>query len=174
MVKILLAIVVVAVAGVLVAAAAKPDTFRVQRSILVTAQPDQVFPLIADLHRFTTWSPYEQKDPAMERRFSGPEAGPGAQYAWKGNREIGEGSMEILSTSPNLVGMRLDFVKPFEAHNQVEFTLTPVTGGTQVTWALHGPHPLVARIMSLFFDMDRMVGADFEAGLANLKAAVGG
>lgn len=175
MLKIIGLVVLVAVAGVLIAAAMKPDTFRVQRSIKVKAPPSSIYPLVNDLHRFSTWSPYEKKDPAMQRTYSGPEAGTGARYAWNGNKEIGEGSMEILGGVPDSqVAMRLDFVKPFEAHNLVDFTFVPVADGTEVTWALHGPHPFMARIMSVFFDMDRMVGTDFEVGLANLKAAVDG
>lgn len=128
--------------------------------------------MIDDLHAWTTWSPYEKKDPAMKRSFGSTTQGRGATYAWDGNQEIGQGSMEITESTPSSrIAMKLDFVEPFEAHNQVEFTLVPNGDSTTVTWVLFGPSPFLSKLMGLFFDMDRMVGSDFEVGLASLKSA---
>ena len=168
--------VVVLLVGLLVAllgiAATRPDTFRVERTTSINAPPGRVFALINDLRRWSAWSPYERKDPAMKRTYSGAASGPGAAYAWEGNREIGQGRMEITEASPpSRVALKLDFVKPFEAHNVVEFTLEARGDATNVTWALHGPASYMSKVMSVFFSVERMVGNDFESGLANLKAA---
>jgi len=172
MLKTLALVVVVLVAAVLLFAATRPDSFRVQRSLAIQAPAAKIYPLINDLHAFQTWSPYEKKDPAMKRTYTGPASGPGAAYAWDGNKEIGIGSMQITeAVEPQRVTMKLDFLKPFEAHNLVDFTLAPKDGGaTEVTWALHGPSPFVSKLMGLVFDIDKMVGRDFEDGLASLKA----
>jgi carbon monoxide dehydrogenase subunit G len=170
MLKIIALVVVVLVAAVLIYAATKPDTFRVQRSASIKAPPEKIFPLINDLHSWGAWSPYEKKDPAMKKTYSGAANGLGAVYEWEGNKDIGKGRMEIAESSPpSRVMMKLDFVKPFEAHNIVEFTLEPNGDSTDVTWAIHGPSPYMSKVMCLFFDMDSMVGKDFETGLANLK-----
>lgn len=172
MLKTLALAVVVLIAAVLLFAATRPDSFRVQRSLSIAAPPAKIFPLINDLHAFQTWSPYEKKDPAMKRTHSGPASGPGASYAWEGNKEIGIGNMQITeAVAPDRVTMKLDFLQPFEAHNIVDFTLVPNGyGSTEVTWALHGPSPFVSKLMGLVFDMDKMVGRDFDEGLASLKA----
>jgi carbon monoxide dehydrogenase subunit G len=162
---------VVLLAALLVYAGTKPDVFRVQRVANIKAPPEKIFPFINDLHRFGAWSPYEKKDPAMKRSFSGPESGKGAVYEWDGDKNVGKGRMEISDTSPpSKVTIRLDFLRPFEAHNMVEFTLAAKGDYTDVTWAMQGPTPYLAKIMHVFFDMDSMVGKDFEAGLANLKS----
>ena len=169
--KIAAVIVVLAIAGVLGFAALQPDSFSVRRAASIQAPPEKIFPLINDFARWSAWSPYEKKDPAMKRSFSGPTAGKGAVYAWEGNGEVGKGRMEIADAeAPSRVTLKLDFVKPFEAHNRVDFTLEPKGGATEVTWAMNGPLPFVSKVITLFVDMDRMVGGDFEAGLANLKA----
>jgi hypothetical protein len=158
------------VGALLAFAATKPDHFRIQRSATLKAPPEKIFPLINDFSRWGAWSPYE-KDPAMKRSFSGPAAGPGAVYAWEGNKDVGQGRMEITqAAAPTLVALKLDFEKPFEAHNRVDFTLKPHGEATEVTWAMQGPMPYLSKVMTVFFDMDRMVGQDFEAGLASLKA----
>jgi len=163
--------IVLLVGGLLAFAATKPDHFRIQRSATLKAAPERIFPLINDFGRWGAWSPYEKKDPAMKRTFSGPAAGPGAIYAWDGNKDVGQGRMEITqAAAPTLVALKLDFVKPFEAHNRVDFTLKPKGDATEVTWAMHGPMPFLSKVMTVFFDMDQMVGKDFEAGLASLKA----
>jgi len=171
MIKAIAIIVVVLLAGVLIFAATKPDTFRVQRAISIKAPPEKIFPFLNDLHHFGAWSPYEKKDPAMKRIFSGPASGKGAVYEWDGDKNVGKGRMEISDTAPpSNVTIKLDFVKPFEAHNIVVFTLEPKGDSTGVTWAMQGPVPYVAKIVHVFLDMDSMVGKDFESGLANLKA----
>ncbi|MDE2600483.1 MAG: SRPBCC family protein [Rhodocyclaceae bacterium] len=158
------------IVGLLIAAAMKPDEFRVKRSIRIQAPPERVFPLLNDLHAFTAWSPYEKLDPAMQRTYSGAASGKGAVYAWSGNDKVGVGRMEIVNvTPPESVLIQLDFKEPFEAHNTAAFTLKPEGDGTTVTWAMLGPAPFVSKLMSLFFSMDAMIGKDFEAGLANLK-----
>lgn len=163
-------LVVLPVAAVLAVAASKPDTFRVQRTASIKAPPEKIFPLINDFDHWGAWSPYEKKDPAMKRTRSGAANGKGAVYAWDGDKNVGSGRMEIADTSPpTKVRLKLDFAKPFEAHNVVEFTLEPRGDATSVTWAMHGPVPYVAKIVHVFFNMDSMVGKDFEAGLANLK-----
>jgi hypothetical protein len=165
-------VVIVLVAAVLALAATKPDTFRVERSVSIDAPPEKIFPLIDDLHNWTVWSPWEKKDPAMKRTYSGAARGKGAAYAWEGNKDVGMGRMEIAESSPtSKVTVNLDFVKPFEAHNVVDFTLEPKGGTSSVTWAMHGPSPFFSKVLHVFLSMDRMVGKDFEAGLANLKAA---
>jgi uncharacterized protein YndB with AHSA1/START domain len=173
MLKTVAIVVVVLILGVLGFAATRPDSFSVQRSATVKAPPDKVFPLLEDLHRWAEWSPWEKKDPAMKRTFSGPASGVGAAYAWDGNKEVGQGRMEITgSQAPAAVTIKLDFIKPFEGHNVVEFRLAPQGDSTQVVWTMNGPAPFITKLMSTFFDMDKMIGKDFEAGLTNLKAVV--
>ncbi|CAN5913480.1 K(+)-transporting ATPase subunit F [soil metagenome] len=163
---------VVIIIGILIYASTQPDSFRVQRSVTIKASPDRIFPLINDLKPWAAWSPYEQKDPAMKRSFGPITAGKGATYAWEGNRNVGQGSMEILESAPQRVLIKLDFLKPFEAHNTAEFTLAPKGDTTDVTWAIYGPMPFMSKVMCTFISMDKMIGKDFEQGLASLKAAV--
>ena|SRR5438309_10004986 len=171
MFKIIAIVVVALIVALLVYAATKPDTFRVQRSASIKAPPEKIFALINDLHSWGAWSPWEKKDPAMKRTYSGAANGRGAVYEWEGNREVGKGRMEIAESSPpSKVTIKLDFIKPFEAHNTVEFTLEPKGDSTNVTWAMQGHTPYFAKVIHVFFDMDSMVGKDFETGLANLKA----
>lgn len=170
MLKWIAVVVVLAVIVVLVLAASRPDSFRVERTARIQAPPEKVFAFIEDFHRWPQWSPFEKLDPDMQRNFSGAEKGRGAVYAWAGNSKAGEGRMEIIESTPaSRVTIALDFFKPFKASNTAEFTLLPRDGGTDVTWAMYGPTPFVAKIMHLFFSMDSMVGKDFEAGLATLK-----
>lgn len=153
-------------------AATRPDTFRVERSTSINAPPEKIFPLINDLNRWGAWSPFEKKDPAMKRTLSGAPNGKGAVYAWEGNKEIGKGRMEITeSDPPSRVTMKLDFVEPFEAHNVVDFTLARQGDSTIVTWAIHGPSPFISKVIGIFCNMDKMIGKDFENGLASLKSA---
>ena len=159
-----------AIAIVLILAATKPDTFSVQRAAVVKAAPEKMFPLISDFHQWGSWSPYEHKDPAMKRTFSGAASGKGAVYGWDGNRNVGSGRMEILDASaPSKIVIKLDFFTPFEGHNTAEFTMLPQGDATNLTWLMHGPAPFVGKIMHVFINMDRMIGKDFEIGLANLK-----
>jgi uncharacterized protein YndB with AHSA1/START domain len=161
---------VAALAVMLIYAATRPDSFRVERSTLIQAPPEKIHPLIADLKAFNRWNPYEKKDPAIKGQYSAITAGPGARYGWE-SQEVGVGSMEIIEvTAPGRVAMKLDFVKPFEAHNHVEFTLRPEGGATRVSWALNGPSPYLSKLIGVFINIDSMVGKDFEDGLAHLKA----
>lgn len=161
------------VLGVLVYAAFQPNRFAVERSIEIQAPPEKVYVWIEDFHRWQAWSPWEKLDPAMRRTFSGPDQGVGATYAWAGDQKVGEGRMEILeATAPQRVLIKLDFLSPFEAHNQAEFTLSAAGETTTVRWVMSGPSPYMTKLMGVFFSMDSMVGKDFEAGLASLKARV--
>lgn len=173
MLKIIGVVIVLLIAGVLLHAANKPDTFRVERSARIQAPPEKIFALINDLRAFNTWNPFEKKDPNLKGHYAGPPSGKGAGYAFDGNKDVGKGSIEILeSSSPSRVTMRLSMVEPFRVQNIVDFTLVPNGGATKVTWAMQGPAPYLAKIIHVFIDMDRMVGRDFEAGLASLKALV--
>jgi uncharacterized protein YndB with AHSA1/START domain len=160
----------IAVAVVLILAATKPDTFSVRRAATVRAPPERIFPLINDFHQWGSWSPWEHKDPAMKRTYSGADSGKGAVYAWDGNKNVGSGRMEILEASPpSKIVIKLDFFAPFEAHNTAEFTMLPQGDATNLTWVMHGPLVFMAKVMHVFINMDKMIGKDFEAGLANLK-----
>ncbi len=170
MIKTISLVVGVLIAAVLIFAATRPDTFRVQRAASIKAPPEKIAAVLSDFRGWEAWSPWEKMDPAMKRSYSGAPKGKGAVYAWQGNSEVGQGRMEITEAAPSRVALNLDFVKPFEVHNKVEFTLTPKGDATEVTWSMVGPVPYVAKIVHLFVDMDRMVGGQFEAGLANLKA----
>src|SRR6266705_5511157 len=169
-IAIIAVVLAVAIAILLILAATKPDTFTVRRATTVKAPPEKIFPLINDFHQWGTWSPYETKDPAMKRSYGGAASGKGAVYAWEGNNNVGCGRMEILDASaPSKIVIKLDFFTPFEAHNTAEFTMLPQGDATNVTWLMHGPLPFMGKIMHVFINMDRMVGKDFEIGLANLK-----
>ncbi len=164
-------VVVVIVAGLLVYATTKPDSFAVKRTTAIKAPADRIFALINDLHGWSAWSPYEKKDPGMKRSFSGANQGKGAVYEWDGNKNVGSGRMEIVEANPpRKIVIKLDFLKPFEGHNTAEFTLDPQGDSTSVTWAMHGPSTYIFKVMGIFMNMDRMIGDDFAAGLANLKA----
>ncbi len=163
---------IVLIGAVLGYAAMRPDSFRIERSATIQAPPEKVFALVNDLHAWTGWSPWENLDPSLKRRYEGAASGTGAVYGWEGNSKVGTGRMEIVaSTPPQAIRIKLDFLKPFEAHNIAEFTFARVTGGVAVNWAMHGPSPFVSKLMGLAFNMDRMVGGQFAQGLANLKAA---
>jgi hypothetical protein len=164
-------VVVVAIAGILLYAATKPDSFRVQRVVLINAPSDKVFPLINDIKAWTAWSPYEKKDPAMKRTYGAVTAGKGATYAWEGDKNVGQGSIEMIESGPRKIVIKLDFLKPFEAHNMGEFLLEPKGDSTSVTWATYGPSPYMSKVIGTFINIDDMIGRDFEKGLADLKAA---
>ena len=169
-IAIIAVVLAIAIAIVVVLAATKPDTFSVRRAATIKAPPEKIFPAISDFHQWTSWSPWEHRDPAMKRTYSGADSGKGAVYAWDGNKNVGSGRMEILDVSvPSKVVIKLDFLKPFEAHNTAEFTMLPQGDATNLTWAMHGPLVFMAKVMHVFINMDKMIGKDFEAGLANLK-----
>lgn len=173
-IAIIAVVLAIAIAVVLILAATKPTRFSVLRATSVKAPPEKIFPLINDFHQWGTWSPYENKDPAMKRSYSGAASGKGAVYAWDGNKNVGSGRMEILDASmPSKIVIKLDFFTPFEGHNTAEFTMLPQGDATNlttdVTWLMHGPAPFMSKVMQVFMNIDNMIGKDFEVGLANLK-----
>jgi Polyketide cyclase / dehydrase and lipid transport len=170
-ISIIVAVVAVVIATALIFAATKPNTFGVQRSTDIQASPERIFALVNDLPSHGAWSPWEKKDPAMKRTYSGPASGKGAVYEWDGNKNIGKGRMEITESSPSSrVVFKLDFFAPFEAHNVAEIALDARGNSTNVTWAIYGPNRYLSKVMSLFFSIDKMIGREFETGLANLKS----
>lgn len=170
MFKTIALVVVAALAALLVYAATRPDSFRVERSVTIQAPPEKIFALIQDLKAFNTWNPYNKKDPAIKGEYSTTTTGPGARYAWE-SQEVGVGSMEITEVvAPSRLAMKLDFVKPMTAHNQAVFLLKPQGTATQVSWAMEGPSPYISKLMGVVFNLDKMIGTDFENGLADLKA----
>ncbi len=170
MLKIILLVVVVIVIAVLLFAFTRPDTFRVERRISIKTPPENAFALVNNFHQWKLWSPWEKMDPAMERKFSGTPEGVGTIYEWKGNKKVGRGGMEIIESIPaKKILIKLDFFEPFEAHNKTEFIFNPQGENTEIVWAMSGDNNFIGKLMSLFMDMDKMIGKDFEAGLLNLK-----
>lgn len=158
------------VGAILVAAATRPDHFRVQRSASVKAPADKIFPHINDLQAFNRWNPFNKKDPNIKGSYSGAASGTGAAYTFEGNKEVGRGRIEITDSRPaSEVRMNLHMLAPMEGRNVVEFTLHPKGDSTSVTWAIQGPMPYLSKVFSLFCDMDAMIGKEFENGLAELK-----
>lgn len=168
---IILGIIVLAVIAIVAIAATKPNNFVVQRTTDVAAAPETVFALIDDFHKWRDWSPWEGLDPDLKRKMSGAQSGRGAVYEWDGNKKVGSGRMEIVeAAAPNKVVIKLDFLRPFEAHNMAEFTIVPQGQTTRVNWAMRGPSPFMTKVMQTVMNFDKMIGKDFERGLANLKA----
>jgi hypothetical protein len=163
-------LIVIALVAILVVASTKPDTFRVERAAVIKAPPEAIFALINDFQQWRSWSPWETRDPALKRTYSGATSGKGAIYAWEGNRNVGSGRMEIMeSAAPSKIVIKLDFIRPFEGHNTAEFTLTPGQNSTVVNWVMVGPSIFFSKVMQVFVNFDRMIGKDFETGLANLN-----
>ena len=160
----------VALVGVLAFAATRPDQFRIERSARIQAPPDRVFALIADFEQFNRWNPWLKKDPQTVGRYSAAHSGVGASYAWD-SVKIGSGRMTVTeSVAPTRWVARLEFMRPFEATNTAEFSIAADGDGCRVTWAMFGPSNFASKLMQVFFSMDKMVGPDFEDGLAGLKA----
>ena len=170
MIKTIALSIVVLLAALLIYAATKPDSFRIERRAAINAPPGKIFALINDFHQWESWSPWEKIDPALKRTYSGAASGKGAVYEWNGNKDIGQGRMEIVESSPSSkIVLNLDFVTPFEAHNFVEFSLSAEGDSTTVTQAMYGPSPYISKLMTIFFSMEKMVGDKYEEGLDNLK-----
>lgn len=169
MIKIIVLVLVALVAAVLLFALTRPNALHVERTTSIKAPPERILPLISDFHSWSSWSPYEKRDPALQRTFSGAPNGKGAVYEWTGNSDVGQGRMEILDTTPSQVRIKLDFIKPFEGHNITLFTTKPGSDGTTLTWTMDGPTPYMGKVMGIFINMDTMIGTDFATGLANLK-----
>ena len=168
----ILLLIVAVVLCVLVLAASKPDTYTIERSATIAAAPEQVFPFVNDFHQWTQWSPWEHLDPNLKRSYDGPASGQGAIYSWTGNDKVGEGKMTITESMPaSKVGIQLEFIKPFASTNQTTFDFVPSGAGTQVVWKMSGNNNYMSKVMTVFMNMDQMVGKDFEQGLANLGAA---
>lgn len=150
----------------------RPDTYEVQRSSTLPVQPEVAFALVNDFHRWNEWSPWDKLDPNMKTTHSGPDMGTGAVYAWTGNDDVGEGQMTILENKPGeLVRIKLEFMKPMQSASITTFTFKPAAGGTEVVWSMKGDHNFMSKAMCLVMDMDKMIGPDFEKGLASLKTA---
>ena len=171
MIKTIAIVLALLIAAILIYAAIKPDSFRIERSTTIKAPPEKVFALINDFKQWEGWSPWEKIDPALKRTYSGAASGVGAIYEWSGNKDIGQGRMEIVESTPSSkVSLKLDFVTPFEAHNRVDFTLAQQGDTTTITQAMYGPSPYMSKLMTIFFSMEKMVGEKYEKGLANLKS----
>jgi hypothetical protein len=147
------------------------DTYKVVRSTTINASPSRAYDQIADFHNWTKWSPWEGIDPQLRRTYSGAESGTGAVYSWSGNRKAGQGRMEITeATEPSSLRIDLRFEKPWKAHNDTLFTIEPEGSGSRVTWSITGKKTLMTKVMGIFKSMDKLLGPDFEKGLARLKA----
>ena len=163
-------VIAIVVIGVLAYAATLPNAFRVERSISIKAPPEKIFPLINELKTMNEWNPFAKQDPSMKITYSGPASGKGAAHAWTSDK-AGEGRLEITDTAPpSRVNMRLDMIKPMEGHNAIVFALQPQSGGTNVSWAMSGEYNFITKVVGLLFNMDRMIGGEFDKGLADLKA----
>lgn len=158
--------------GLFIAASQKPDTVHYERSTVINAPPDRILPHISDFRKWAAWSPWDKMDPAMKRSYSGAESGVGARYAWVGNKKVGEGNMLINEVSTQGVKLDLNFLKPWKAECKVQLAFTPSGNGTQVRWIMDGPNSFMGKLFSLFVNMDKMIGKDFETGLSGLKAVV--
>ena len=170
MIKIVAILFAILVAAILVYAATRPDSFRIERSATIKAAPEKVFPLINDFHQWEAWSPWEKIDPGLKRTYEGAASGKGAVYTWSGDKNVGAGRMEIVETVPSSKLMiKLDFSAPFKSNNMVEFKLESQGESTRVTQAMFGPSPFISKLMGLVFNMDKMVGDKYEEGFASIK-----
>ncbi|MBP6002154.1 MAG: SRPBCC family protein [Pyrinomonadaceae bacterium] len=169
----ILAAIVIAIAVICIAAAMQPADFKITRSVTINASADRVFEQVNDFHKWDAWSPWAKLDPAMKTTYSGPSAGVGSSYAWAGNSDVGEGKMTILeSRPPEHIRIELEFISPFAAKNMTDFSFKPDGDKTHVTWSMVGTNNFVAKMFGLFINMDKLVGGDFEKGLAQMKTAV--
>jgi carbon monoxide dehydrogenase subunit G len=163
-------VVVLVIIAALAVIAARPREFRIERSAQIDAPREVTFSIINDLRQWGQWSPYEKRDPNMQKTYEGPSSGPGSIYNWQGNNEVGAGRLTIVASKPaEVVTMKLEFSRPFKATNEVNFKLAPSGGGTRVSWIMDGKYNFLMKAMSLCMNMDKMVGTDFEQGLANLN-----
>ena len=171
MLKIIVISIIVIISAILIYAATKPDTFRVERSATIKASPEKLFPFINDFHNWPSWSAWDKKDPAMKTAYSGATSDKGAVYEWNGNRNVGSGKLEIIeSIASSRVLVKLDFITPFEGHNKATFTLNPVAEGTKIVWVMDGPMAFIPKVFSIFASMDKMIGKDFEDSLEGLRS----
>ena len=167
----ILIVIAMVVALLVVLIAMRPADFSISRSTTISASPQAVFPQVNDFHNWEAWSPWAKIDPEMKMTFAGPAAGAGAVYTWTGNSKVGEGRMTIVESHPSdLVRIKLEFLKPFAATNATEFTFQPQGSQTAVTWSMSGKRNFMTKAMGLVMSMDKMLGGQFEKGLAQLKA----
>ena len=164
-------VVLILIAAILVLAATQPPTFRVERQVSITATPEKIMGFVADFRQWEVWSPWEKLDPAMKRTFSGAANGKGAVYEWSGNGDVGSGRMEIAAATPASTTIDLLFMSPMESRNTMTFALAPQGASTSVLWSMEGPMSFISKVMCVFVSMDKMIGKDFEKGLADLKVA---
>lgn len=169
----ILVVVAVLVVGAAVFVMRQPDDFRVIRSATIAAPPTAVFGYVNDLHQFQIWSPWAKLDPAAKTTFEGPPAGTGAAFTWSGNNQVGEGRMTVVESRPGeLVRFELEFLRPFAATNTADFTFAADGQRTIVTWSMSGKNTLISKVMGLVMNCDKMVGGQFETGLANLRSLI--
>lgn len=170
MIKKLAIALVVGVAGLLAYASTMPDSFRVSRTVSINAPAKKVWPFVNDVKLQNEWSPWDDKDPQLKKEYAGPSAGKGAVYTWDGNKDVGRGRLEIVdSLEPKLVVMDLQFEAPMKARDTAKLELAEKGKATDVTWSIEGPMPFASKVMCVFMDMDKMIGAEFEKGLGELK-----
>ncbi len=162
----------IAIGGVLIRAATLPTSFQISRSVILSAPPEKVYPMIANLRHWNGWNPFAKSDPQAQITYSGPEEGVGAHYSWTSAGPSGVGNMTVTGTMPQAIHMDLNFEKPFAAQNKVVFGVVPQDTGTKVSWTMSGASPFMNRIFSVFMNPDTFVGREFEKGLADLKAQV--
>lgn len=175
MLKKILIVAVVALAAFAIYVNSRPADFTVTRSASINASPAKVHGIVNNMRRWNEWSPWAKRDPKMKTTYEGPESGVGAAQGWEGNKEVGSGKMTLTKSVPaQLVAFKLEFFKPFKGENQVEFSFKPEGKGTQVVWTMTGKYNFISKAICLFMDMDRMIGGDFEAGLAGLKGLAEG
>jgi len=163
----------VIVVVLVIVVAMQPSDLSVARTLTMSASPAEAFAQVNDFRKWQAWSPYDKRDPTMQRTYEGPPAGVGASYAWNGNGEVGEGRSTIVEVRENeLIQIKLEFKRPFAGINTAEFTFEPQGGQTAVTWSLIGKKNFMSKAVGLVMNMDNMIGGDFEQGLANIKAIV--
>ena len=171
--KIFLIVIVVVVLAFVVVVALRPADFRVTRSAIIAAPPDAVFAQVNNLHNWTEWSPWAKLDPDVKNTFEGPASGVGATFAWAGNNRVGEGRMAITESKPNeSIQMKLEFLKPIQAVNIMEFTLKPDGDRTVVTWSMFGKNNFMSKAVSLFMNYDQLIGEQFQKGMTNLNSVL--
>ncbi len=170
-----LAGIALAIVAFCVVVAIQPEDFKIERSATINAAPDKVFEQVNDFHKWEAWSPWAKLDPAMKTAYAGPASGVGSSYSWVGNNDVGEGKMTVTQSHPNEhIAIELEFIKPFAAKNLTEFVLKPEGSATKVTWTMAGKNNFVMKAFSLVMNMDKLVGADFEKGLEQMKNVVEG
>lgn len=161
------------IAVFLVFVALQPSAFHVTRTTMISAPASAAFALVNDFHEWEKWSPYEKLDPTMKKTFAGGQTGIGAVYTWSGNANVGDGRTTITESCPSeLIRIKLEMMRPFAGTNDVEFSFMPDGKQTAVTWSISGNYSFVPKAFGLFMNMDKMMGVQFETGLAQLKAVV--